>query len=176
MTDTILHSVTLRKTLPNGNKLSATASLHRIGNQSPYFSLTYEEEKAGGRFESGGAGHEYILKHWPQLAPIARLHLSDYNGKPMHTVDNGFYWAGGNKEWCKGQPSDPPNAEYLANHLRISLDHAKETVEDVASGRMNKLQFQEFCEAQEARWLIEASEGIALIQRLNVDKEESEAV
>lgn len=79
------------------------ATLHYIrGNKLPYFSVTadvYSLRKVGGRsyrrWESGGAQHELVLEHFPELAPLVALHLSDMDGVPMHAVGNGYYWLAG---------------------------------------------------------------------------------
>lgn len=77
--------------LPEGVTLKAFAGLHYIqGNSAPYFTLTFEE-LVRGRLESCGAGHEAILREWPQYADIAALHLSDIHGVPMHAEANGWY-------------------------------------------------------------------------------------
>jgi hypothetical protein len=66
------------------NYTEAKAVLHRIGNQKPYFSLTGRVVKDG-REVTSGAIHEEILEAFPELEDIAKLHLSDIDGKPMHS-------------------------------------------------------------------------------------------
>lgn len=65
-------------------------SMHK-GNRKPYFSLT------GGVYQNGrdymyGCIHEEILKHYPDLKPLADLHLCDMDGCPSHEGGNVFYW------------------------------------------------------------------------------------
>jgi hypothetical protein len=81
------------KILRNGNKFVVEGRLTRIGNQAPYFSLTYSEYE-GGRMVAGGTNHKEILKHFPRFANLAALHLSDIDGTPMHTLENGCYHLG----------------------------------------------------------------------------------
>ena len=60
------------------------------------FSLTgqIEEQRKNGRWVdfAGGCIHEEILKHFPELEPFAKLHLCNYLGQPMYSIENGFYW------------------------------------------------------------------------------------
>lgn len=60
------------------------------------FSLTadiYEKDMRGNwRDVGGGCCHEHILALRPDLAPFAALHLSDWQGAPMHASANAWYW------------------------------------------------------------------------------------
>jgi hypothetical protein len=77
-------------------------ALHYIkGNTAPYFSITatiYKASKTGERDRrytegiSYGCNHDAILEHFPEMADIVALHLSDMNGAPMYSVENGFYF------------------------------------------------------------------------------------
>jgi hypothetical protein len=52
------------------NHAKVYGGLHSMkGNPAPYFSLTYWYKR--GREESGGAGHDEILKQFPELADLA---------------------------------------------------------------------------------------------------------
>lgn len=78
----------------HGHQLTVYGGLHMIrGNRAPYFSLTYASKGLDGyrRCESGGAGHDVILRHWPRFADLASLHLSDIDGVPMGAEANGWY-------------------------------------------------------------------------------------
>lgn len=82
----------------NGHRVPLTFKVHGglhylRGNSSPYFSLTSWSHRAGfpNQCQSGGADHETILKYYPKFADLAALHLSDIDGKPMHSSDNGWY-------------------------------------------------------------------------------------
>lgn len=77
---------------------TVTAELHSLGGQNPYFSITM------GTYRQAGNG--------PALAPSLRWHLVSTDG-PMHYAANAAYWAGLDKEWCRGGKGDPPNREYF---------------------------------------------------------------
>ena len=84
----------------DGKILKAFARLHYIkGNSTPYFSLTGElvNPKRNGhdKSECGGCMHEELLEEWPELKPLAELHGSHIDGRPMYAVENGFYWLAG---------------------------------------------------------------------------------
>ena len=72
------------------NFIEANAILHKIGDQKPYFSLT-GRIVINGRTDISGAIHEEILKYFPQLEDFVSLHLSDIDGKPLHSLENGKY-------------------------------------------------------------------------------------
>ena len=71
--------------------------LQKLGRQAPYFTLTYWAHRAGfpSQRQQGGAGHEEILKHFPQFADLAKLHLANIDGVPMYALENGWYWLRG---------------------------------------------------------------------------------
>lgn len=91
----------LRRHVSESRKLIAYGGLHHIkGNRAPYFSLTgaeYEKTRHGIGWQeaSGGCIHDALLEQWPDLAPLAALHLSDIDGTPMHAAANGLYWLAG---------------------------------------------------------------------------------
>ena len=175
MNDTILATATLRHerggTSRKPHFIQAEAKLYRLGEQEPYFSLTgHIVDRHGesfGQVHDELLNHDELLKQWPKLKPLADIHLSDENGIPMHAVENGWYWAGGCREWCKGNAGDPPNALYLASHLRVSVEEANRLVEQVASGFVRLGEFAQYVEAQKHRWLEEAKAARALIEELS---------
>jgi len=69
--------------------------MHYIsGNSSAYFSLTgtIEEQRYGiWGDHRGGCLHEEISKHFPELIPYIRWHLTGWDG-PMHYAANAAYW------------------------------------------------------------------------------------
>ncbi len=86
----------------------ATAQLTHLGNQRPYFSVICDH----------GADHGAILAHFPEIAGLVALHLSDETGAPMHAVANARYF------------TEQGNAPALARHLRIAEPEAAALVAD----------------------------------------------
>jgi hypothetical protein len=114
-------------------------------NGIAHFSLTcdiYEKNKRG-QWEDvgGGCAHEHILKAFkdspdlPHLAQLARLHLSDQNGVPMHGPENAFYWFAGmfadglGEQYHGGSGRDGKSKEDCA---RIFAEHIRATPEQFA--------------------------------------------
>jgi len=101
LTYKIKHQYKMKLTTRNQdpkNYIEATAILHKIGNQKPYFSLTGRVVE-NGRESVSGAIHKEILAAFPQLADIAALHLSDralildmgeivFDGTAKDVIDN----------------------------------------------------------------------------------------
>jgi hypothetical protein len=164
-------SVKLRKNLGDGAVLDVTAELHKLdGNPLAHFSLTVHAYR--GRVDLyGGADHETALKHFPELAPIAALHLADENGVPMYAVENGAYWLGF---------TEYVDAEDLSTFARLwriteaeaaAIRHAcvgdADMVADAAERRAAlRHQLLVHAERASARWGQEAADGIDLLQRL----------
>lgn len=146
------------------NYIEATAILHKIGNQKPYFSLT-GRIVINGRETMSGAIHDEILKAFPRLADIAALHLSDIDGKPMHSFENGKYWAGFTK-W------EEANSRHLSSLWRISQDEAAGLLYDALNAQSQNIEMEtgeiilgetllkEFHDRQVPRWNNEAKDAI----------------
>jgi len=122
-------------------KLTVKAQLIRLSrNDYPYFSLTGNIIRQDKRYRDpylmGGCIHEEILSYFPQLAPLAAVHLSAADGQPMHSEANARYWAGLTKYEPKGNnPSQDPtetdengtfNPSILAKHLQTDEKTARE--------------------------------------------------
>lgn len=147
-------------------RITATGKLSWLrGNAKPYFSLTADGRDHGSEF--GGCCHEEILKHWPEMQPLADLHLSDIDGVPMQALENGFYHLGGT-HW------ERPKFDVAARHFRITEDQARQLVADlfgdsfsVHAGFLSKgeaakakARLAEWVEQQKPRWLTEANAAI----------------
>jgi hypothetical protein len=143
------------------NYTEARLILHKIGDQKPYFSLTGRVVE-NGRESVGGAIHKEILEAFPQLEDAAALHLSDMDGKPMHSFENGKYWAGFTK-WEDG------NSKHLASLWRISENRARGLTHDALmaqlwqdgdSDTLPETLLKDFHDRQLRRWKQEADNVI----------------
>jgi hypothetical protein len=118
MSTQIIASNTWRKLIsgtPYGEsklvELTVTAELSKLaGNSYPYYSITGTVKKLDKRFRDPiitcGAIHDTILEHYPELAPLVELHLSEADGIPMHAEANARYWCGLSK-WADGRAMSP---------------------------------------------------------------------
>lgn len=154
-----------RKLIHNGKELLiAHGSLHQIGDQKPYFSLTGEIWKAnaqgrpyGRDCEACGMLHSEILAAFPDMADLAALHLADEDGLPMYHIENGWYWNGGTKY-------QEYNRKFLANLLRIT----EEDADELHRTALTKADFAEQVDAMRPRWKAEA---LAAIEKYSLRKE-----
>ena len=139
-TESTMADPTIRTFTGSNRKVNAKGGLHYIrGNKAPYFSLTMESW-VGGREDCFGAAHDELVKHWPELKPLADLHLSDNNGVPSYAVENGLYYiqhlipgATGygltSTSFAKSSygpdRTDDECTQIMADHFRISLNEAR---------------------------------------------------
>jgi len=145
------------------NYIEANFILHKIGEQLPYFSLT-GRIVVNGVVESCGAIHEEILAVFPELADAAALHLSDISGRPMHSFENGKYWAGFSQFGMANA-----NSKLLAELWRISQDEAAGLLRDALMAKISadgdqftlpEELLKEFHDRQIPRWNEEAKAAI----------------
>lgn len=133
-----------------------------------YFSITGTTwEKGVADFHTSGCIHEDILETIPNFKQIVDLHLSDLDGVPMHSVENGWYWAGGTR-WNTEKENDPPNVKHLASHLRIDENEAQNIVDKVLKKEMTKEDFSEFVKNQKTRW---NEEAVATLKSIEIAPE-----
>lgn len=139
----------LRQFVGNKRKVQAKGGLHHIrGNRAPYFSLTmasWEPDQYGRLQEDcSGAAHEELVKLWPELKPLADLHLSDIDGVPSHGCANGWYWLVGatpafhrmeeyhggqhNRDWKTRD--NACTQDEVARSFRIFCEHVRITPEE----------------------------------------------
>jgi hypothetical protein len=146
------------------NFIEARLILHKIGNQKPYFSLTGRIVE-NGRESVSGAIHKEILEAFPQLEDVAALHLSDIDGKPMHSFENGKYWAGFTK-WENGNTKNLSQlwriSEKSAERLQYDAlnEQAQEIEVDTGEIVLEETLLKEFHDRQLRRWKQEADNVI----------------
>lgn len=183
-TNTLRHSFTLTR---GNEKTVIKISLDddcRNGHED--FSLTadiYEKTPHGWRDVGGGCCHDHILKLRPELAPFAALHLSTFDGVPMHVFGNAFYWFAGipdnlGKEyhgWSGSFGKSP--AECRA----IFISHTRVTAEECAALEEEGIYTQEELQAAledlqlPARWKAEAQAAIKQLEEWTGNEFESKA-
>lgn len=73
-------------------RIVARWGLEKLGSQAPYFHVVYELHHRG-RMVSCGAAHDEIIRHFPELAPFVKWHLTAWPGEPMHYLANAKFWA-----------------------------------------------------------------------------------
>lgn len=161
--------ITLRKKTKDGIYIKAIISTER-----GYFSVTGETKY------SCGCIHNEILETFPNLKPLVDLHLSNLDGKPMHCLENGFYWA------CKvigiKRPYEPDQSiedckRIFKEHLRLfhcdALFKEMKDVYDTFDGDeankvlAAKLVLQDFIEKLKPAWKKQADNALKLIETLN---------
>lgn len=102
-----------------------------------------------------------LVRVFPQLALIERLHLADDAGVPMHAVENGWYfYSGVAHEYERSssyhrEPSDSPH-ERAARYLRV-------TPAELPEG-LSKDGFVVFVDSLRSRWQLEADEALAFLR------------
>ena len=131
--------------------MTVKAGLCKIGAQRPYFSITYDDSEG-----SGGAGHEQILKYFPDLADIVAMHLSDEDGTPMHAVENGWYWL---KQANAGEAKAFENFKHTLRQndgvARAIVSWGNELIKKFGEPYA-KQRFTGWCDIQSATWREEA--------------------
>lgn len=132
----------------------------------------------------GGCCHEHILKLKPKLAPFVALHLSTWEGVPMHSVSNAFYWFAGifadglGKQYhgASGSSGKSP-----AECRQIFISHARVTPEECAaleaSGIYTADELQAALEDLDlpARWKAEATAATRQLEEWTGGEFESKA-
>ena len=114
---------------------------------------------------SGGCIHEEILKAFPEFKIFIDLHLCDFDGVPMHAVENGFYFL--SEGFSKTKPEDKNFSTEYCECYRISLDQFK-----VLSQSKNKLQYALNLQNLGilAQWKEEAQKAIEILEVLTGKK------
>jgi len=172
-----------------GSVIIVEAGLHQIGAQRPYFSVTGSiKEPRQREFSAAGVIHDDILAHWPELAPVVRLHLSDDVGTPMHAEANGWYmlagyFGGAGEKYHAGNGMRHFGTEYrlptadeclasFAEHMRITVDEARVFAKDLRDRTPDLLRLggralmATWIEEQAPRWKAEADAAVAVLDSL----------
>lgn len=152
------------------------------------FSLTadiYEKHpRKGWEDVGGGCCHDHILKIKPELAPFAALHLSTFEGVPMHAFSNAWYWfQGAFPEFSvekyhggTGSGGKPPAecARIFAEHIRAT----SEEVQEIAS-QNPRTQDELQCLIEDMgftdQWKVEAQAAIKQLEEWTENEFESKA-
>lgn len=161
-----------------GCAIRVTAGLSKLqGNTRPYFSVT------GKIYGNGPCGciHDEILRHWPELAPVVALHLSDDNGQPMHGEANGWYWlagyyggAGERYHGASGSSAKTPEEclQVFADHVRLSFGGAQILANLWQHGveyAEAKEPFQRWYAQQAERFKAEADAAVILLDSMGTE-------
>lgn len=170
-----------RTDCPGFRMLIARATLCKIGSQAPHFSLTgsgWSSESRGRDADVCGCMHDILVEAWPDLVPLARIHLSDIDGVPMHADSNGWYWLAGAspstghfaQQFHGGNGDQARSPEeclrVFADHVRLSLpecESVRDCVESIAAREgLKKARefFSAWIDEQRPRWKTEAEEII----------------
>jgi hypothetical protein len=92
--------------------IHAEYGLRKLGDQPSYFSVTGEAwEKSSRRRnpDAHGCIHEMIAGVFPELRDLIALHLCDIDGRPMHALENGWFWfSDGNGDGTHLEPVHEP--------------------------------------------------------------------
>jgi len=119
-------------------KITVNAELvKRDGNDYPYFSLTGEISRNDRRYRDPiiacGQITDEILHHFPDLAPLAVVHLAAADGQPMHAEANARYWAG-LSTYSDGSLMGEYKPSMLAKHLQADRKTADEVRQGLLMG------------------------------------------
>lgn len=150
------------------------------------FSLTaniYEKHGAKWVDAGGGCCHDEILKLKPELKPFADLHLSTFEGIPMHAIGNAFYWFAGfngglGKKYHGGSGSDgrkPDQCrEIFCDYVRVT-DAECDAI--TAQSPRNEIELQAVLENMglPERWKSEAQAAIRQLEEWTGARFESKA-
>lgn len=133
------------------------------------FSVTASIYSTSGRCIASGTMHEEIIQRRPDLAPLVRMHLSDWNGVPQHAKSDGWYWlVGAAAGAIHFRPNGGEQARpgiclgELAGLLRVSISKAQGLVvaaiaeAEVATADAACKSFGIWVEMQAPRWAEEA--------------------
>lgn len=148
----------------DGRKFVIEIRLSRKSSK-PYFSITGSIYKKGKHktkryLETSGAIGHYIAQEFPEYQIFEDLHLSNYKGEPMYSIDNGLYHIENSK------PS------VVKEYLRLHDDELAEVLKASSKLHLSKILFDL---GVPERWLNEARGGITLLEELTGETFEKKA-
>lgn len=143
----------IKKVKIPGGRIEIEYGLRKIGEQSPYFTITGTTYK--GRWpQSCGAIHDDILKYSKGLSDMIKMHLRDISGSPMYPVENGhFYYE------RIVNDNDSKYVEVLSDHLMIPVEECKQLIIEMQSGDSKRV-LQNKIEEMKPIWMETANKII----------------
>ncbi len=128
-TNTLSHLIVVK----NGDQITEIRiALHddcKNGHEDFSITANIREKNGRGRMldAGGGACHEHILSLRPDLKLFVDLHLSTWQGVPMHCAANAFFWLAGALElnYVEHHGGAGSSAKSKEECLRIFKDHVR---------------------------------------------------
>lgn len=124
------------------------------------------ERRAERNITRYGCIHDVILEAFPEFAPFVKLHLCDFDGVPMHAIENMRYHitSGFNSTRVK----DENFADEYCDYYRIT----KTEFDELSTAKADKLYFQYVLETLpiRAHWKEEAQNAIRQLEALTGEK------
>src|SRR4029077_3419483 len=109
-----------------------------------------------------GAIGDTLARYFPEIAPIAALHLSDPDGAPMHAEANGWYWYSSyDGKGTHAFPDERSDYDVACDYLRLPPGGIPSP--------QNRRSFKELVDSQRERWADEAREARKLLESLDAD-------
>lgn len=111
--------------------------------------------------------HKEILAVAPKLKPFVDLHLSDLDGVPMHSEENGWYWlakAAGIPQKYEPKQSLAECFVLFCSHARMTSLEALELREKVQKAKNPRAIWQKQIDGLRPRWKSEADAALKLLE------------
>jgi hypothetical protein len=165
--DQVIASLTRTIRIRDRRSFTVVAKLHQIqGKDRPYFSVTGEvrnlRRKYANQVEEFGQCQDYVVEHFPFLAPVVALDRADDHGVPMYAIENGAYWLGiGDPRYL---PENTPDFAAFAKLWRITDEEAR-AIYDFANIEPHPTDALRFLAmGMASRWQAEADNALRAIR------------